>query len=56
MGNSPITVGIRTRKLEYKAGDTVNGVVYLSVTKNDQKAQAMAEAILLDGTSSWNAH
>lgn len=41
MGNSPITVGIRTQKLEYKAGDTVHGTVYLNITKRNQSAQAL---------------
>lgn len=46
MGNSPITVGIRTQKLDYKAGDSVNGTVYMSVTKSGQRAQALVLQIV----------
>ncbi len=46
MGNSPITVGLKTQKLNYKAGDYVNGTVYLSVNKEGQQAQAVVLRII----------
>jgi Arrestin (or S-antigen), N-terminal domain len=44
MGNAPITVGLRTEKLCYRAGDRVNGTVYVSV--NQPQGQPI-RAILL---------
>lgn len=41
MGNTPITVGLRTEKTSYKAGESVKGTVYVSVTKQAQPAQAI---------------
>mmetsp|Transcript_20006 Transcript_20006/g.29657 ORF Transcript_20006/g.29657 Transcript_20006/m.29657 type:complete len:425 (-) Transcript_20006:239-1513(-) len=41
MGNKPISVGIRTNQSSYKAGDTVYGRVYLSVSKESEAAEGL---------------
>jgi hypothetical protein len=41
MGNTPISVGLRTDQSSYTAGDTVTGRVYVNVTKQAQAAQAL---------------
>ena len=46
MGNTPITIGLRTEKLSYRAGERVNGTVYVSV--NHRKGgHEPVQAILL---------
>jgi hypothetical protein len=41
MGNAPISVGLRTEKTSYRAGDHVNGTVYVSVNQQAQPIRAI---------------
>ncbi len=41
MGNTPISVGLRTDQSSYTAGDTVTGRVYVLITKEAQPVQAL---------------
>ena len=46
MGNAQVTVGLRTEKQTYKAGDRVSGTVYVNVDRRAHPAQAIALRIL----------
>jgi hypothetical protein len=58
MGNTPITVGLRTDQDRYSAGSKVTGRVYVSISKEPQPVQALmlkivgAEDVVIHHTSS----